>query len=364
MASEFSDDLANAKHAEAVERAVRRLVNEPIDKKVEVPRLPNEKAQFPRMLCLDMNQWVYLARAHYGRKPTADAIAALAAIRQYVRSGRLVAPIASANFIEAGESSSPERRERLARFMVELSGNLSIVNHDVIALGECKVALMERYRLEACHPIRSQLVHFGLAAIFGNRFRMRNEALRELFDAVQDSPEVSAFLLGYGSGDATARREKDEKALQVFKDIRESDSKMTISARRELEIRNAFEGGHIAHLLYQAADDLGIARDALRSWLDDAGNRENLHDSIPSCNVALRLIVSRARNREHVNDTKDLGFLKVVVPYANYVVTEKSWAHLLTTAALDKKYGTSVFGNLKDLVNQLQQDLGSADGAA
>jgi hypothetical protein len=218
-----------------------------------------------------MNQWIYLARAHYGRNATADAVTALAAIREYVRSGRLIAPIVSANFLEAGESARADRRERLARFMVGLSGNLSIVNHDVIALGESKVALMQRYRLQPCHPIRSQLIHIGLAPIFGNRFRMRNEAFRELFDAVQDSPEVSEFLLSFGSGDPTARREKDKKALQVFNDIRESDSKMSISARRELEIRNVFEDGHIANLVYQAADDLGIARNDLRVWLADAG---------------------------------------------------------------------------------------------
>jgi hypothetical protein len=350
--------LAEAKHAEAVERAVRRLVTEPADKKAEAPQLPNEKAAFPRMLCLDMNQWVYLARAHYGRNPTASAVAALEVIRRHVRMGRLLAPIASANFLEVGESSIPERRERLARFMVELSGNLALVNHDVIALGEGKLALMQKYRRQVCHPIRSQLVHPGLAPIFGNRFRMRNEAIRELFDAVQDSPEVSEFLLAYGAGDSTARREKDERALQVFKNIRESDSKMAIPARRELEIRNAFEEGHIANLLYQAADDLGISRDDLRTWLGDAGNRQDLHDSIPSCDVALRLIVCRARNKEDVNDTKDFGFLKVVVPYANYVVTEKSWAHLLRTTGLGEKYGTHVFGNLKDLSQQLERDFG------
>lgn len=309
------------------------------------------------MLALDMNQWIYLSRAHYGREPTPDAVAALEVIRRCVRSGKLIVPIASTNVLEAAEIGDEGRRERLARFMVELSSNLSVVNHNEIALGECKMALMRKYRVQACLPIRSQLVHPGLAPAFGTRPRLRHQNLGELFDAVQESPELSEFLLAHGLREPRTDREVDERALRFFKEIRESDGRLPIEERRQLEIRNSFEEGHIADLLYKAADEMGIAREALQTWLMDAGNRRELHDCIPSCVVSLELIIAGARNKDHVNDLKDYGFLKVVVPYANYVATEKFWAHILTASGLTKKYGTRAFGNLKKLTHQLKTDL-------
>lgn len=359
---ENSADPREAKHAQAVRRAMERILASPREQSPERPPLPNWKTRFPRMLCLDMNHWIHLARAHYGREPTQEAVAALEVIRRCVRSGKLMVPIASTNVLEAAEVSDPERRERLARFMVELSSNLSVVNHDVIALGECKMALMRKYIVRACFPIRSQLVHRGLAPVFGQRFRLRHEELGELYDAVQDAPELSEFLLAHGLSEPRADREVDQRALRLFKEIRELDGRLPIEERRQLEIRNSFEEGHIADLLYKAAAELDIERDALRAWLADTENRRELHDAIPSCVVSLELLVAGARNKDHVNDLKDYGFLKVVVPYANYVATEKFWAHLINATGLAKKYGTRAFGSLKGLAQQLETDCG--DGAA
>lgn len=314
------------------------------------------------MLCLDMNQWIYLARAHYGRNPTPGALSALQAIRRGLESGQLIVPIASTNVLEAGESSNPERRERLARFMVDLSTNLSVVNHDVIARAECKLALMRKYQRTACVPIRSQLVHLGLAPAFGVRFSSRNESFNEIYSQVQDAPELTEFLLAHVSDGANRDREVDERALRLFQEIRKLDGKLPLEERRRLEIRNAFDEGQIADRLFEAADELGIARDALRNWLESDSNRQGLHECIPSSDITLALIVAQARNRDHVNDLKDYGFLTVVVPYANYVVTERSWAHLLNVTGMSRKYHTHVFGDLDELARKLEGDLARREG--
>lgn len=358
LSPDSRSEAREAKHADAVRRAMQRILSSPRQQGAQRPPLPNWKPRFPRMLALDMNQWIHLARAHYGREPIPDAVAALNIIRRCVRSGKLIVPIASTNVLEAAEVSDEERRERLAHFMVDLSSNLSVVNHDVIALGECQMALMRKYKVQACFPIRGQLVHPGLAPVFGTRPRLKHEELGEIFDAVQEAPELSEFLLAHGLGEPRTDREIDRRALRFFKEIRESDGRLPIEERRQLEIHNSFQEGHIADLLYKAADEVGIARDALRTWLADAGNRRDLHDCIPSCVVSLELIVAGARNKDHVNDLKDYGFLKVVVPYANYVATEKFWAHILNVSGVARKYGTRVFGNLKELAQQLEADCG------
>jgi hypothetical protein len=359
------DDEARQQRYDAIKRAMRRLLSEPVDEKEPKPRgpkLPNWKSRFPRMLCLDMNQWIYLAQAHYGKQPRPDAVAALPLIRRYVDAGRLIVPIASVNLLEAVEVGNPGRRERLARFMVELSTNLSIVNHDNILSGECQTALMRKYKMEACFPIRSQLVHPGIAPVFGIGVRMtsENEDFNRLYGAIQESPEMSESFLAYGAGSSGSRadREIDKKALRIFTEIRRLDGALPIDERRRLEIANAFAEGHIADILYKAADNLDIPREHLRDWLTVAENRETLHACIPSCHVVLELIVAAARNSDDVNDLKDYGFLKVVIPYANYVVTEKSWTHLLDTTGVARKYDTVVVGSLGELAERLKADLG------
>lgn len=358
----LDDPVARQKRYEAIKRAMRRILSERADGKEPKPlgpRLPNWKPLFPRMLCLDMNQWIYLAQAHYGRKPRPGAVDALQVIRRYVDAGRLIVPIASTNLLEVMEVSDLGRRERLAHFMVALSTNLSIVNHDNILSGECKLALMRKYKLEACFPLRNQLVHPGVAPVFGVRATSKDEAFNKLYGEIQDSPEMAESFLVYGSGSSNDRkdREIDRRALHLFTEIRKLDGALPIDERRQLEIVNTFAEGHVADILYKAADELSIPREHLREWLAAAENREVLHACIPSCHLVLELIVAAARNRDDVNDLKDYGFLKVVVPYANYVVTEKSWAHLLNTTGVARKYDTFVVGTLTELAEKLEADL-------
>ena len=103
--------------------------------------LPDAKDGFPKCLYLDQNKWIDLSRAHYGR-PDGEAFQpALKAVRQAVQSGRLVVPISIVNLLEATSHKEPERRERLARFMVDLSGNLAILPFMVVYPWEIKNAV-------------------------------------------------------------------------------------------------------------------------------------------------------------------------------------------------------------------------------
>ena len=87
--------------------------------------LPESKAEFPKLLFLDMWVWVELSKVHYGRSQDAAASAALAAIREALSSKRAVAPIATTNLDEATKHTDEGRRKRLAEFMVDLCGNFS-----------------------------------------------------------------------------------------------------------------------------------------------------------------------------------------------------------------------------------------------
>src|SRR5689334_873892 len=86
-------------------------------------QIPRSKDAFPKVLCLDQNKWIDLARAHYGRKDGAPFVDALAAVRTAVTRNKLMVPIMPSNLLEVSEPSDQGRRERLAQFLVDTSGN-------------------------------------------------------------------------------------------------------------------------------------------------------------------------------------------------------------------------------------------------
>jgi hypothetical protein len=78
---------------------------------------------FPKVLCLDQNKWIDLARAHYTVDGDGRFVDALAGVRSAVERGRLVVPIFPSNAAEIAEPSDLDHRKRIATFMVELAGN-------------------------------------------------------------------------------------------------------------------------------------------------------------------------------------------------------------------------------------------------
>jgi hypothetical protein len=101
----------------AMERVLARL------NRGEAPpsvTLPEFKAEFPKLLYLDMWVWVELSRVHYGLNQAPAAVAALAAIRDALQAKRAVVPMATVNLDEATKHSDEDRRKRLAEFMVDL----------------------------------------------------------------------------------------------------------------------------------------------------------------------------------------------------------------------------------------------------
>jgi hypothetical protein len=58
-----------------------------------VVNLPEGKAGYPRLLCLDMNMWVGLASAHYGQPKGENFKSALGSIQQAIDRGQLVVPV-------------------------------------------------------------------------------------------------------------------------------------------------------------------------------------------------------------------------------------------------------------------------------
>jgi hypothetical protein len=74
--------------------------------------------------------------------------------------------------------------------------------------------------------------------------------------------------------------------------------------------------------------------------------------SMPSTEVAISIKTAWHRNVSKnwiPNDIHDIDAMALSVPYCDVVVTEKACHHVLTTAGLDRRMGTSILRRLGDL---------------
>jgi len=127
-----------------------------------------DKGTFPKLLALDMNAWIYLSKAHYGRPEHPSHVKALESIRRAAAVAGVVAPVFPMNLTEVTDVSAGDRRARLAAFMVSLSGNHSIVYSGTIRDREIHDAIQRCY-LGSTQPsdVRRRLLHWGVAAAVG-----------------------------------------------------------------------------------------------------------------------------------------------------------------------------------------------------
>jgi len=97
-----------------------------------------------------------------------------------------------------------------------------------------------------------------------------------------------------------------------------------------------------------------------RTWQDFlALGKDRLMDffsQIPTLDVETELVVARNEDWSkeiHANDSSDIAFLSVAIPYCDIVVTENYWRHHAQKAKLDNKYGTVILDDLLDLATHL-----------
>jgi hypothetical protein len=329
------------------------------------PRLPASKAEFPKLLCLDLNKWVDLGRAHYGRPGGESFQDALASVRRAVDTGKLVVPITVENALEVTNRKDEGSRRRLAEFMVGLSQNHSILNSVVLEALELDRAVATVYcELAGAPPLRPRVLERGLgAAMMGGTPRVPADTpqLEEVVREVLLQPEIAIWILSQPTAAMElAEYRSDNKSIAAFLDgIRRAHTSPTVEQRMRDELANVFRQGSAAARLQESLRRRGIQEDAFYEWLWTRDRRLRFVEAVPGIDVLGTLMLHKDRNLDaavHPNDGEDLFFLRVGVPYGNIVVTENSWSHLANATGLADKYGTIVVADAQRLPELLAKE--------
>jgi hypothetical protein len=337
----------------------------------------------PKLVYLDLNHWVALAKALSGHRDGAPFREALAACVDAVDRRAAVFPLADAIYYEVSRIASLRQRRDLAEAMRRVSGYAVVTSRSVIADHEVE-ALLDRVvgpRPEPFVPVA--YLDWGVARAFGKvgGFRIvdeetgqdMTERVRSIhplgpegFDAVladaelqlnrqviegPTTPEDEADLRRrgynpYAAHEVALRRLRQEldqvERLDAEPEWRRGRTRDLIAAREVIiELQAKIERALIA----RGTDGrmLFLAYEAARAAFD----------AMPSYDVAVTMKVEYHRDPSHVwrvNDIHDIDALGSTLPYCDIVLTDKAAASHARRTGLADRLGTTVLSRLDDLI--------------
>jgi hypothetical protein len=320
--------------------------------------LPESKDEFPKLLWLDQNKWIDLSRAHYGRPGGEPFREALTAVRKAVDAGKLVVPLSAINIIEMEGDPHAERRERLARFMIDISRNRSILPFMPVRSWEVRNAVHVLFGRRGPCCIRRSIDREGLDNALGLRVKISGlpPEAAALVLQIMNSPEVALeqLLLRINKqGQPDPMRAEEIAGLSFQEDVRRrAAAEITIEKRFVAELLTFIRKGDVGTALTAALQEIDASLPEFFCRFPVASDFLRFFAGVPSLDVDLTLTVARDQDlvrRIHRNDARDLIALAVAVPYSNLVVFEKYWASMVRSHGLDTKYKTTVLTDAGEL---------------
>ena len=313
---------------------------------------------------LDQNKWIDLARARLGKSREPDHLSALASVERAAAAGTAVFPLAATHYLETARGRRPGRRERLGKFMWEISGGRTLASYREIVLHELDVALTQWFPHIRPEPL--QLVSEGAKHAFGQSirdYRLPSEYRTEVSDqqasvleaAVQFLIEES-IITGKGPGGLTMPAFRESRTDAQFAHHLRTlhDDILTLPPEKRDDALVAIEVMDILEPLNEKLEERLIPPEWLRT-IGKEGLRK-LVENMPSRRVDLQLHRQWIRNpalRPDEGHLRDWSGLGPAVAYCDIVICEKHFADLVLRNGFRPK--AAILTDVVDLQSRLSK---------
>jgi hypothetical protein len=354
------------------------------------PRLYRPSFDY-KLAYLDLNHWIYLAKAATGHPDGTKHEPALAALRKAKASGKFLFVLSGTHYMEMEGIKNPRQRRDITDVMEELTGFRTLASRAVLIKLEIEAALDElvQPREEPLYPSLTLLGN-GVFHAFGMRggLRVRNEDGEDVTEKARldwpDGPEAfdrwqadaelllersilrgptdeeAPELRGHGWRPEMARRTAEERAA-----AEQEQSKLFATFEegrwQRGKTRDVVAGRYLGiELAEMTAEGLAARGRALGEAFSDPALARRLTDSMPSADIAITLTTARHRNpqtRWVSNDIFDIDAMSVAVPYCDIVVTERHACHALKAAHVERQANTQLFDSLDALASLVEATL-------
>lgn len=355
----------------------------------------------PSLIYLDLNHWIGLAKARVGHRDGADYMVALQALTDAVEAGSVTVPLSAVHYEEIAGIKDVNQRTDVALAMASLSRYRTLASRETLLRAELMMALRDRFGLAVTQALPAQIIGYGFAFAFGQRFGrlalQGDPSAKEQFYRDHGAEYIDKLEehIGFGwkflgSKDSTSYEELVDRAtneaaqfvilrgpapedlpgLKLYGYDPETPRRMVEAiAERERDLATQLAKNpkarkrlddilaarvyvwDLSNLLPTALGELGLGIDALRSQ-GKPGLTEIIRN-MPIVQVELALRRTNFKNdsyRWRINDIRDLAALGPAVPYCDIVITEKHAAFQLSRAQLAARYKTVILRRIDDVL--------------
>ena len=344
------------------------------------------RGQLPgKLVYLDLNHWIELAKVHSGHPEGKKNLKALNACGKAVAAGRAICPLSSAIYMEICKIQCHRQRHSLREVIETVSRFIVVTSLTVIRIHEVEAALDETVGSNPKPIACNDYLDWGVSRALG-----RDGSLRIVTPDGEDV--TSQFRESYHGGPEAFDEYVAKAHLELNRQIIEGPA----SNREEEELRkHGWKPRSHLHFVKQAAleeaaqaarfnqdsrwrrgriRDVIAAREiakeineilakalherggSLEDLAPDIEGRRKVFDAMPSFDVAVTLKTEYHRNPHHrwtPNDIFDIAALATTLPYCDIVVTDKAIASHATQTGLAKRLNTVVLSDLADLPERL-----------
>lgn len=317
------------------------------------------------LIYLDQNKWIDLARAFHDRPDGNRFKSVLQKIKLAGEEGKAILPLSGTHVIETRASKDMSKRLRLSQVMSSISRGWTIAPSYVITPVELGMSVAKTFD----QPLPAQPITFGRGIPFACGITMKlhkvdgpdgstHGQVPQLIDeSLSEAKVIEDFLCG-------GNEAVNLRALEKYRSGKDEIVKHQESFRAAAKSygRAVLRRAYVAQLTLAIQPKLTRILNRFGMGMEDflrMGEDRLMvfFSNVPTLDVETELAVARNEDWNRgidSNDSADIAFLSVAIPYCDIVVTENYWRHQAEKTKLDKKYETIVLDDLLELEELLK----------
>lgn len=313
----------------------------------------------PRLLYLDQNAWVALARGAWDKTQHQREHETLTAVFEAVQTGSLVVPLSFTNLYETTKINDPVRRLTMAGVQATLSGGKVFRGRRRILRDTLTAYLAIHFSLPhpapAEHWFISNLWFEALADYSSGAFA--SVLTDRVVDAVVKDPAEQLFRYLVFDNDDVRREAVRRYSASSLELLARIETRRRLAAGEALALRKRAYSAQLVidelEFILASGRGLGLEWRSVR----DIGSSllRKLTADVPTLYVEKELAV-RIEDRISAiseNDLRDMSAFITVLPLADIIVAEKHFVNLSRQARLGERYETTLLTSIFDLPSDL-----------
>lgn len=338
----------------------------------------------PRVVYLDLNHWIGLAKAATRHRDAGQYVALLDIARRRKADGSARFVLSGQHYMEMSLIRDPRQRRHLATVMEELSGFDTLLCRSVVMRFELEAALDNATGTQTMRYVPLSVLGKGFGHAFGMKGQLRighrdgvpADVIRRTwpggsqgYDAALVTMQLFAerhMLAGPDDDDLdalaakgfvpyAARLGQEKRAQQEREQASRFDK---VPSWRKGRTRDVVSARYmIVELFDMLTESLAVRGLEIADLWFDVDSARRLVDSMPSGDVHVSLQTAAHRNPQSTwapNDYFDIDALSLAVPYCDIVLTERHRCHALRSEGCPQRLDATVIASPDELTRLLQ----------